>query len=52
MADDGLAVTLVDRIPLRYSRGVTFMTAEGGADKVYVNKYKDGFDPMYLLLSP
>ena len=47
--DNGLAVTSVERTPLRYSRGVTLMAAEGGADSVYVNKYKDGFNPMYLL---
>ena len=47
-----MAVTLEVRNPLRYSRGVTFMAAEGGADNVYVNTYKDGFDPMYLLWSP
>ena len=49
MADDGLAVTSVERTPLRYSRGVTLMATDGAADKVYVNTYKDGFDPIYLL---
>ena len=42
LADDGMAVTLVVRIPLRYSRGVTLMATEGGADRAYVNTYKDG----------
>ena len=52
MADDGIAVTSVVRIPLRYSRGVTFIVTEGDADRVYVNTYKDGLDLLYLLLSP
>ena len=49
MADDGMAFTTVVRNPLRYSRGVTLMATDGAADKVYVNTYKDGFDPIYLL---
>ena len=49
MTDDGLAITSVERAPFRYSRGVTFMAAEGGADRVYVNTYKDVLDPIYLL---
>ena len=49
MADDGLAVTVVVRDPLRYSRGVTLMATDGAADSVYVNTYEDVLDPMYLL---
>ena len=52
MTDDGIAITSVVKDPLRYSRGVTLMAAEGGADRVYVNTYTDGLDPMYLLWSP
>ena len=28
------------------------MATDGAADKVYVNTYKDGFDPIYLLSAP
>ena len=28
------------------------MAVEGGADRVYVNTYEDGIDPMYLLWLP
>ena len=52
LADDGMANISVERNPLRYSRGVTLTPTDGGADRVYVNTYKDALDPTYLLTAP
>ena len=41
-----------ERIPLRYSKGVTLIAIEGGADSVYVKAYNDELDPIWLLRLP
>ena len=52
LAEGGIATTSAVGSPPMYSKGVTRMAAEGGADSAYVKTYNDRLDPMYLLVAP